>query len=288
MVAKKGTVEQTLPILVEVRRLLMERRSPLLRPLMDAVRETMRDYQDEVADILTDRQLASEIMYDLEQMKKEAAEAAERRRRGGLGGGPAGSPGLNGSLSAPSPRAAAGGGPTPARLSSAATPGKPTSLKDVFTPRPGSARSSGGGGVRGSGAVKGTPFSVPRLRTGATPVQASPRAAGGGGAGPAAPSPRLGPTSSSAANTRRPSRSSSTAGGGSGGAKVPPSAKMQSTPRASLGRATGAMGGGGPPLQSPLPSSLPGRFYPEEGAIRASESLGRWWVACRQIRVSDG
>ena len=73
MVAKKGTVEQTLPILVEVRRLLMERRSPLLRPLMDAVRETMRDYQDEVADILTDRQLASEIMYDLEQMKKEAA-----------------------------------------------------------------------------------------------------------------------------------------------------------------------------------------------------------------------
>ena len=35
---------------------------------MDAVRETIKDYQDEVDDILSDRQLAAEIMYDLDQV----------------------------------------------------------------------------------------------------------------------------------------------------------------------------------------------------------------------------
>jgi hypothetical protein len=46
----------------------MERKSPLLRSLMTAVRETIKDYQDDIKHILTDRQLAAEIMYDLEQV----------------------------------------------------------------------------------------------------------------------------------------------------------------------------------------------------------------------------
>ena len=36
---------------------------------MTAVRETIKDYQDEVNDILSDRQLAAEIMYDLDQVR---------------------------------------------------------------------------------------------------------------------------------------------------------------------------------------------------------------------------
>ena len=47
----------------------MERKSPLLRPLMIAVRETIKDYKDEVTDILSDRQLATEIIYDLDQVR---------------------------------------------------------------------------------------------------------------------------------------------------------------------------------------------------------------------------
>lgn len=138
-IAKKGTIEQTLPILVEVRRLLMERKSPLLRALMSAVRETIKDYQDEVDDILSDRQLASEIMYDLDQMKAEANQSrpASHSPRG---------------LGSSSPRLSSGS----ARLSM--TPAKPTSLKDTFTPAVSARRSSAGSDGRS------TPFSVPRLR----------------------------------------------------------------------------------------------------------------------------
>ena len=49
----------------------MQRKSPLLRALMTAVRETIKDYQDDIKHILTDRQLAAEIMYDLEQVRAE-------------------------------------------------------------------------------------------------------------------------------------------------------------------------------------------------------------------------
>jgi hypothetical protein len=49
----------------------MQRKSPLLRALMTAVRETIKDYQDDIKHILTDRQLAAEIMYDLEQVRSE-------------------------------------------------------------------------------------------------------------------------------------------------------------------------------------------------------------------------
>jgi hypothetical protein len=52
--------------------LLMQRKSPLLRPLMAAVRETIKDYQDDIKHILTDRQLAAEIMYDLEQVRSRS------------------------------------------------------------------------------------------------------------------------------------------------------------------------------------------------------------------------
>ena len=38
---------------------------------MEAVRETIKDYQEDIKHILTDRQLAAEIMYDLEQVWAE-------------------------------------------------------------------------------------------------------------------------------------------------------------------------------------------------------------------------
>ena len=134
-------------------------------------------------DILTDRQLAAEIMYDLEQMKNEAAENEKRRR--------AGQSSPAGSFAAPSPRMMPPGAPssiahahrrcssrvptwvgarssgaTP-RLSSSATPRLSMTpaknlRKDMFTPRPSATTSEAGG----SGNKGATPFSVPRLRVG--------------------------------------------------------------------------------------------------------------------------
>ena len=151
VVARKGSVEQTLPILVEVRRLLMERKSPLLRSLMMAVRETIKDYQDDIKHILTDRQLAAEIMYDLEQMKLEA----DREAR------PSHSP----RAIASSPRVSVGSVRGSARGSArlSMTPARPTSLKDTFTPAV-SARRGSTSSAAGAGAGRTTPFSVPRLR----------------------------------------------------------------------------------------------------------------------------
>ena len=180
-VAKKGSVEQTLPILAEVRRLLMERKSPLLRSLMIAVRETIKDYQEDIKHILTDRQLAAEIMYDLEQMKLEAEREARRSAQSPRG-------------IASSPRSSNTSARASGRLSM--TPAKPTSLKDTFTPalsiRRGSASSEQGGR---------TPFSVPRLRgrASASPAVSARKSAEAGEPTFAVPKPKTPAMASAAA-----------------------------------------------------------------------------------------
>ena len=54
-------------------------KSPLLDNLMNCLRELMKDYKNEVKEILAaDKQLATEIQYDL---KKWETEMEERRKR---------------------------------------------------------------------------------------------------------------------------------------------------------------------------------------------------------------
>lgn len=53
---------------------------------MEAVRETIRDYQEDIKHILTDRQLAAEIMYDLEQVIKHSSIAINLYRYSESGG----------------------------------------------------------------------------------------------------------------------------------------------------------------------------------------------------------
>lgn len=80
-IVKKNTVENILPIAVALKRMLEERRSPLSRELMCFVRELVRDYKSEIADMLAaDRTLAAEIEYDIRTL-----EAAESASGGGTG-----------------------------------------------------------------------------------------------------------------------------------------------------------------------------------------------------------
>jgi condensin-2 complex subunit D3 len=71
---KKNALENIVPLLIELKRLLERKRSPLLADLMLYLQELLSDYQSEIDEILAaDPQLAMELKYDLAQF-------AERQR----------------------------------------------------------------------------------------------------------------------------------------------------------------------------------------------------------------
>lgn len=81
---KKNTLESVVPILIELKRLCERQQSPLLRHLMQYLKELMADYKNELEDVLAaDRQLAAELQYDLRQFalqQKAAKNQTELRR----------------------------------------------------------------------------------------------------------------------------------------------------------------------------------------------------------------
>jgi len=75
---KKNTAENIVPIVVALKSVLEKQHSPLMKNLMLYLRELMKEYKDEIADILAaDKQLGNEITYDLQ--KFEEAEAKEKQ-----------------------------------------------------------------------------------------------------------------------------------------------------------------------------------------------------------------
>ncbi|KAJ4462720.1 putative non-SMC condensin II complex subunit D3 L homeolog [Paratrimastix pyriformis] len=62
---KKHMAENVLPVFIELKHILQARRSPLFRDLMAALQELLRDYHDQIQDLITDRQLATELTYDM-------------------------------------------------------------------------------------------------------------------------------------------------------------------------------------------------------------------------------
>ncbi len=65
-IVKKNVLENIVPIIIELKRLLEKNHSPLLRNLMEYLKELLKDFKDEVSDILVaDNQLAKEIQYDM-------------------------------------------------------------------------------------------------------------------------------------------------------------------------------------------------------------------------------
>ena len=72
---KKNVIENIIPIVISLKHKLEEEKSSLLDDLMNYLREVMKDYKNEVKEILSaDKQLASEIQYDLKKWEEEQAE----------------------------------------------------------------------------------------------------------------------------------------------------------------------------------------------------------------------
>ncbi|KAI5075423.1 hypothetical protein GOP47_0009499 [Adiantum capillus-veneris] len=72
--AKRNLVQNAIPIFIELKRLLESKNSPLTGMLMECMRVMLKEYKNEIEEILVaDKQLQKEIMYDMQ--KHEAAKA---------------------------------------------------------------------------------------------------------------------------------------------------------------------------------------------------------------------
>ncbi|KAJ7980281.1 Condensin-2 complex subunit D3 [Quillaja saponaria] len=71
---RKGLIQNTIPIFIELKRLLESKNSPLIGSLMECLRILLKDYKNEIDDILVaDQQLQKELIYDMQ--KYETAKA---------------------------------------------------------------------------------------------------------------------------------------------------------------------------------------------------------------------
>ncbi|KAF3330248.1 condensin-2 complex subunit D3 [Carex littledalei] len=81
-VAKKNLIQIAIPIFIELKRLLESRNSPLTGCLMDCLRSLLKDYKNEIDEILVaDKQLQKELLYDINKYE-EAAKAAAKGNKG--------------------------------------------------------------------------------------------------------------------------------------------------------------------------------------------------------------
>lgn len=68
---KKGLIQSTIPIFIELKRLLEGKNSPLIGSLMECLRIILKDYKNEIEDILVaDKQLQKELIYDMQKYEK--------------------------------------------------------------------------------------------------------------------------------------------------------------------------------------------------------------------------
>ncbi|KAK9845075.1 hypothetical protein WJX74_010283 [Apatococcus lobatus] len=139
---RKHLVEAGIPVLAELKRMLEAQRHRLLGPLMATLQVLLRDHKNEIEDILvSDRQLAQELLYDMRQAEQQAASA---READASSTGPA-----------PGAQANAAGMATPANTAAAVarahlTRSRPD-LSQLASPHPGSVP---------SGASPGTPIAA--------------------------------------------------------------------------------------------------------------------------------
>eukprot|EP00004_Rigifila_ramosa_P024990 TRINITY_DN7363_c0_g1_i1.p1 TRINITY_DN7363_c0_g1~~TRINITY_DN7363_c0_g1_i1.p1 ORF type:complete len:688 (-),score=179.56 TRINITY_DN7363_c0_g1_i1:8-2071(-) len=77
---RRNLMDNVVPIVVELKRLLEKTHSPLLRDVMMYVRDIAKAYSEEVTEILAaDKQLATEIEYDLRQLEREEEQVRQQR-----------------------------------------------------------------------------------------------------------------------------------------------------------------------------------------------------------------
>ena len=91
---KKSLIQNTVPIFIELKRLLETKNSPLIGSLMECLRILLKDYKNEIDDILVaDKQLQKELIYDMHKYeaakaKATVAEAAATRPKTGANQSP--------------------------------------------------------------------------------------------------------------------------------------------------------------------------------------------------------
>jgi len=70
-IVKKNVMENIVPIVIELKKLLEKHRSPLLGDLMLFLKELIKDYRDEMNEVLFDKQLIKELEYELQHEKDQ-------------------------------------------------------------------------------------------------------------------------------------------------------------------------------------------------------------------------
>ncbi|XP_060035869.1 condensin-2 complex subunit D3 [Erinaceus europaeus] len=129
-VQKRNFIENIIPIITTLKTVLEKNKIPALRELMNYLREVMQDYRDEVKDFFAvDKQLASELEYDLKKYSEQLAQEQELAKQAELSRLAAGTEGAPAAQVAPSletiPASAAHENPT-----------VPTAVSQPSTPRP--------------------------------------------------------------------------------------------------------------------------------------------------------
>ncbi|CAI9765857.1 unnamed protein product [Fraxinus pennsylvanica] len=71
---RKSLIQNTIPIFIELKRLLESKNSPLIGSLMECLRILLKDYKNEIDDLLVaDRQLQKELVYDMQKYESTKA-----------------------------------------------------------------------------------------------------------------------------------------------------------------------------------------------------------------------
>lgn len=71
---RKGLVQNTIPIFIELKRLFESKNSPLIGSLMECLRILLKDYKNEIDEILVaDKQLQKELIYDMQKYESTKA-----------------------------------------------------------------------------------------------------------------------------------------------------------------------------------------------------------------------
>ncbi|XP_051125725.1 uncharacterized protein LOC127247761 [Andrographis paniculata] len=74
---RKGLIQSAIPTIIELKRLLESKNSPLIGSLMDCLRILLKDYKNEIDDFLVaDRQLHKELVYDMQKYESMKAKTA--------------------------------------------------------------------------------------------------------------------------------------------------------------------------------------------------------------------
>lgn len=243
--ARKNTLENTVPTIVALKHVLQKARSPLLGALMRYTKQLFTTYRDDLTELLTaDRTLANEIEFDLRMFDEQQAaiKAAARASAKAMAAAAAAVADASGAAEADEDDGGAGAGAGAA----VSTPGPRTPAPLSVTKRKLSA-------------IASPPGSLPRVASAGTPV--TPRRAGetpsrGAMAAVAALSGDITP-STAAAMTPKVRRTPSSAS--ANGVVRTPSAAPPAPPA---------------PMASPLPTSLPIRVYADDDVAAAAAAKG--------------